>query len=468
VVDARVVRDEPGCGPPARDRSHERDDEAVDDAGDVRYATVSGGARLAYRVRGNGPHEIVLVGSFLTNQDVDPQPSEGPLFEEGLRSFATVLSYDQLGTGVSDPVPPGRPPTLESWAGDLHAVMDAAGMRHAVVVGAGPAGPVAALYAATHPDRVRAAVLINTWATLARSDDYPAGVTPDVYERLVEEVEHAWGTGRFFRTLNPGRGPEEALRRVHARHERQGMSPATVGAMFRQWYAIDVRAALPVIEAPTLVIHSRDYVMPVAHGRYLAAHIPSARLLEVPGSDFPEEVVLGEIEELVTGTRIATDNTRMLATLLFTDVVGSTDRVVALGDRAWRSLLDRHDGAVRRQLARFSGRVEKFTGDGMLATFDGPGRAVRCATAIRDAARQVGLEIRVGIHTGEVERRGTELAGVAVHLAHRVCTTAQPGEVLVSRTVVDLVAGSGIAFHDRGEHRLKGIPSAWQLYAVTA
>ncbi len=248
------------------------------------------------------------------------------------------------------------------------------------------------------------------------------------------------------------------------------MPPATIGALMRQTNATDIRAILPVISAPTLVVHTvENRIVPVAHGRYLAAHIPDARLVELPGaSNVLDDAIIDEIEEFVTGARGATtEHSRMLATLLFTDVVASTERVVALGDRAWRAVLDRHDDVVRRQLARFSGREEKFTGDGMLATFDGPARAIRCGTAIRDAARQIGLEVRVGIHTGEVERRGTELAGIAVHLAHRVRETAHPGEVLVSRTVPDLVAGSGIVFDDRGEHDLKGIPSRWRLFAVT-
>jgi class 3 adenylate cyclase len=440
----------------------------VENVGDVRYA-ISGNAQLAFKVQGNGPHEIVLVGSFLTNQDLEAPPRGSPSFEEQLAAFATVLSYDQLGTGISDPVPLTDLPTLEGRADDLDAVVIAAGMQRVVLVAAGPAGPVALLYAATRPARTRGLVLINTWATLARSDDYPAGVTPDVYEQLVQELERGWGTGRFLRALRPGLRSVEVPRPIYARHERQSMTPATVGAMFRQWYATDIRAVLPVIDAPTIVVHSvDDHLLPVDHGRYLAAHIATARLVEVPGTDFPEEAAVGEIEEFVTGSRTAAGYGRMLATLLFTDVVGSTERVVAIGDRAWRAVLDRHDEAVRRQLARFSGQEEKFTGDGIVATFDGPARAIRCGSAIRDAARQIGLEVRVGIHTGELERRGTELAGVAVHIAQRVCNTAQSGEVVVSRTVVDLVAGSGIGFEDRGEHDLKGIGAAWRLYAVTA
>jgi class 3 adenylate cyclase len=254
------------------------------------------------------------------------------------------------------------------------------------------------------------------------------------------------------------------------------MSPSVVGAIFRGLYATDVRAVLPAISAPTLVLHTvENRIVSVESGRYLARHIPDARLVELRGADNAVflgsavgPVVVDEIEEFLTGTRGAINHARMLTTLLFTDVVGSTDRLARIGDRAWRTVLDRHDEALRRQLARFSGHQEKLTGDGILATFDGPARAIRCGTAIRDAARQIGLDVRVGIHTGEVERRGSELAGIAVHLACRVCEAAQPGEVLVSRTVVDLVAGSGTTFDDRGEHELKGIPAPWRLFAVTA
>jgi class 3 adenylate cyclase len=297
---------------------------------------------------------------------------------------------------------------------------------------------------------------------------------PEDYERFVAWYERDWGTGRVLRAFVPDVSVDDALLRDLARSERQSMPPAVVGAILRWSYAIDVRAVLPAISAPTLVLHTvENRWVPIAHARYLARHIPNARLVELPGADFAvffgsasEEATLGEIEEFLTGTRVTSDHTRMLTTLLFTDVVGSTDRLAAIGDQAWRRVLDRHDEAVRRQLARFSGHEEGLTGDGVLATFDGPARSIRCGTAIRDAARQIGLEVRVGIHTGEVERRGTELAGIAVHLACRVCETAQPGEVLVSRTVVDLVAGSGATLVDRGEHELKGIPAAWRLFAV--
>jgi class 3 adenylate cyclase len=445
---------------------------AVDAEVDVRYA-ISGDARLAFRVFSGGPHDIVWVPAWISNQDLADPQSQRPF--ERLSSFATTVSYDARGTGLSDPLALAELPTLEGWTDDLHAVVTAAGLEDFVLFAQAGAGPVAMLYAATRPERTRALILLNSFAAGARSDDYDAGVAPEEYERLVRWIERVWGSGRFLRALMPDVPVDDALLRDLARGERQTMAPSVVGAIFRWLYALDVRAVLPAISAPTLVLHTvQNRFFAIEHGRYLAQHIPNARLVELPGGDAAVflgsavgALVIDEIEELLTGTRIAADHARMLTTLLFTDVVGSTDRVAAIGDRAWRALLDRHDDAVRHQLARFSGHQEKLTGDGVLATFDGPARAIRCGAAIRDASRQIGIEVRVGIHTGEVERRGTELAGIAVHLAHRICETAQPGEVLVSRTVVDLVAGSGTSFHDRGEHELRGIPAPWRLFAVT-
>jgi class 3 adenylate cyclase len=452
-----------------------RDDVVVDTEVDVQYA-MSGDARLAFTVRAGGPHLIMRVPSWVSNQDLESLESHVyGLLPARLSSFATVVSYDQRGTGLSDPVSLGDLPTLEGWADDLHAVATSAGLERFVLLAEIPAGPVAALYAATHPERTRALILLNSFAALARYKDYDAGATPEEYELFIASIEQVWGSGRFLREVMPDVPVDDEQLRALARIERQAMSPAVVGAIFRWLYTIDVRAVLPAISAPTLVLHTvENRLIPIEHGRYLAQHIPNARLVELPGADASVwvgsaagPVMIDEIEEFLTGTRVAADHTRMLTTLLFTDVVGSTDRLAAIGDQAWQKMLNRHDEAVRRQLARFSGHRDKFTGDGILATFDGPARAIRCGTAIRDAARQIGLDVRVGIHTGEVEPRGTELAGIAVHLACRVCETAQPGEVLVSRTVVDLVAGSGTNFDDRGEHELKGIPAAWRLFAVT-
>jgi class 3 adenylate cyclase len=415
---------------------------------------------------------------LITNQDLaDPQsqPVRAPVFER-VSLFAGSVAYDARGTGLSDPVSLAELPSLEDWANDLHSAVTAAGFEDVVLVAPLAAGPVAVLYAATRPELSRALILVNSWAAIARSEGYDAGVTPDEHERYVESVERVWGSGRFLQATLPDVPVDEARLRDFARGERQSMAPSVVGAFFRWLYAVDVRAVLPTVSAPTLVLHTvENRYVPIEHGRYPARHIPNARLVELPGRDTSVALgysamgtlVIDEIEEFLTGTRTSADPARVLTTLLFTDVVGSTERLAAIGDRAWRTVLDRHDDAVRHQLARFSGHQEKLTGDGILATFDGPARAIRCGTAIRDASRQLGIDVRVGIHTGEVERRGTELAGIAVHLAHRVCETAQPGEVLVTRTVVDLVAGSGTTFDDRGEHELKGIPAGWRLFVVT-
>jgi class 3 adenylate cyclase len=447
---------------------------SVGHEGDVRYA-ISGDARLAFRVHGRGPHEVVSVPTWLSNQDFQPAAAATGVFWERLESFATVLSFDARATGLSDPVSLADLPTLEGWTDDVHAVVTAAGLEHVTLLAMGPAGPVAMLYAATHPERTRALILINASAGSTRSDDHGAGATPDETERFIESIERAWGTGRFLRLLMPDVAFDDAQLRDLARLERQSMAPAAVGALFRQQYALDVRPVLTAISAPTLVLHTVDNRwQPIAQGRYLAQHIPNARLVELPGADvvvttdsLAAPIAIAEIEEFVTGTPAVADCSRMLTTMLFTDVVGSTDRVAAIGDRAWRTVLDRHDDAIRRQLERFSGVQSQHTGDGALATFDGPERAIRCGSAIRDAARQIGLDVRVGIHTGEVERRGAGLSGIAVHLAYRVCQAAQPAEVLVTRTVVDLVAGSGLTFDDRGEHNLKGIPTTWRLFTVT-
>ena len=387
-------------------------------------------------------------------------------------SIGTVVSYDQRGSGLSDPVALDDLPTLERWTDDLHAVLDAAGVERAVLCATGPSGPIAMLFAASHPERTQALILVNTLAAAAWSEDYPAGVKSDDFERWIGWTQRVWGTGRFIAALAPGISFDESQLRTAARVERS-LPPAAVEPIFRQHYQTDVRAILPTIQHPALVLHTvGNRLVPITHGRYLADHIPNARFVELAGGD---AAILGgetaercadEIEEFLTGTRGSARHDRMLTTLLFTDLVGSTDRAAHVGDWAWTNLLNHHDAAVRHQLERFSGRERKHTGDGLLATFEGPARAVRCGSAIRDAARQIGLDVRVGIHCGEVEQRETELAGFAVHLASRVCSAANPSEVLVTRTVVDLVAGSGITFEDRGSHHLKGIPQSWQLFSV--
>jgi pimeloyl-ACP methyl ester carboxylesterase/class 3 adenylate cyclase len=453
-----------------RNGRRRREDEVVFEELEVRYAR-SGDARIAYTVRGRGPFEIVYVPAWFSNQDLE---ADETVFSP-LLSFSRFVSYDERGSGLSDPVTVDALPTLEGWADDLHAVLEAANVERAVLLSEGIGGPVAALYAATHPERTRALILLNSYASLAWSPEIPWGARSDVFEHFVEFAEHVWGTGQLLRTAMPDVAVDDAMLRKFARRERQSMAPAMVGAIFRNQYATDVRAILPAINVPTLILHCvGDQLIPVQHGRYLAEQIPSARLVELPAADnsiwagsVALPIAFDEMEEFVTGVPPASQRDRMLTTLLFTDVVASTERAATMGDRAWRSVMDRHDDTIHHQLDRFSGIGQKHTGDGILATFDGPARGIRCGCAIRDAARQLGLDVRVGVHTGEVEQRGKEIAGIAVHLAHRVCERANAGEVLVSRTVVDLVAGSGITFNDRGRHELKGIPAPWHLYAVT-
>jgi class 3 adenylate cyclase/alpha-beta hydrolase superfamily lysophospholipase len=442
----------------------------MSDEADVRYA-LSNDARLAFTVRGESPNVVVLVPSWLSNQDVD---GAARLWSDLIAPFATVVSYDQRGTGLSDPVSLQDLPTLESWTDDLDAIVAAVGAEKAVLVTHGTSASIALMYAATRPERTRGLVLVNGQAAVAWSDDYDIGAKPDVFEAWVSWVEQNWGTGEFLRSTMPAEIVEQMDPRVLARYERLAIAPSAVGAIFRQQYATDVRALLPTISTPTLIAHTAENAfLPFAHSRYLAEHIPDAQLIEIPGADvivIPNtpagRILLEEIEEFVTGTRAHGAPDRFLTTLLFSDVVGSTDRVETVGDRAWRVVLDLHDEVVRRELENFSGQEQKSTGDGFLATFDGPARAVRCGDAICKATRQVGLDVRIGIHTGEVERRGPDISGIAVHLANRVCSKANAGEVLVTRTVVDLVAGSGINFDDRGEHELKGISTPWHLYAL--
>jgi class 3 adenylate cyclase len=357
---------------------------------------------------------------------------------------------------------------------DLRAVMDAAHCEKAAVVGMSEGGPMALLFAATYPERVSALVLWGTFARVTWAPEYPDGIEAQVGEQFCDQIEESWGHGRVWPLISTHDSPDdEATRRQLARMERNSATPAMAAAANRFALRIDARHALPAISAPTLVVHrTGDPLTGVVHARYLADHIRGARMSEFPG-DFHfsgignDEDILDEIEEFVTGTRKEHEIDRVLKTVLFTDIVGSTERAVRVGDRRWRELLDAHDSTVRHELERFRGQEIRTTGDGFLAGFDGPARAIRCARAISDKTRTVGVEVRTGLHSGECEARGDDLAGVAVHIGSRVAGIAGPGEVLVTSTVRDLVAGSGIEFADRGRHTLRGIPGEWQLLAVT-
>ena len=428
---------------------------------------------VAYQVLGSGPLDLVFVREYFDHLEAGWDVPSLARFMSRLASFSRLIMFDQGGTGMSDPTALDQQPTLELWMDELRAVMDVVGSRRAAVVASGGAGPMAALLAATYPERVERLVLVNTYARLLAAPDYPQGDPAEAVDRFIEWMTAKWGTGSILRVTAPSLADDDAFVAAFARMERMAASPGFVAGVLPMAVRLDVRNVLGTISVPTLVIHraGSTYVRAV-HGQYLAEHIAGARYVELPGPDYLIHVgetddMLDEIETFLTGTTAAADSDRALATVLFTDIVGSTQLAAERGDRRWRDLLDSHHALVRRQLERFQGREVDTAGDGFLATFDGPARAIRCACAIRDGVRSLGIEIRAGLHTGEVELRDDQIAGLAVHIGARVAAKAQPSEVLVSRTLVDLVAGSNIEFVDRGEHQLKGVTGVWRLFAVS-
>src|ERR671932_541535 len=425
---------------------------------ETRYAK-SGDLHLAYQVVGDGPFDLLHIPGFVSN--VEGMWDE-PLLARFLRrlaSFSRLILFDKRGTGLSDRVPVDRLPTLEERMDDLRAVLDAAGSEQAALLSHSEGGNLAVLYAATHPERTRALVTTGMFAARVWSPDYPWAPTPEERERAIEAVEREWGTPEPLVDLVPSRAHDRAFMERFAAYTRRSASPGAAAALLRMNTGIDVRAVLPTITIPTLVIHhTNDRDASVEEGRWIAAQIPGARFLELPGEDHlpwvgDQDRLLDEVEEFLTGTRPVREPDRVLATVLFTDLVGSTQRAAELGDRRWRELVEAHEAAVRRELARYGGRELDTAGDGFLAAFDGPARAIRAACAIGEALRQIGLDVRAGVHTGECE-----------HIDARVAAKAEAGEVVVSSTVKDLVAGSGIEFDDRGVHELKGVPGEWRLY----
>jgi class 3 adenylate cyclase len=444
----------------------------VDPVPETRYATAPDGLHIGYQVEGIGPLTLIELTNG-TNFSVDAA-GEQPrwrAYVDRLASFSRLIRFDPRGIGLSDPLASSDPPTVEQWATDALAVLDDQEIESTAVIGVHFGGLAAVLLAATHPERVHALVLVNAYARLTRCDDYPFGVPDSVLERFRESlIEPQSGTGDDLPLMAPSMVSDADFAAWWRRAGHRGASPATARGVWRA-AETDVRPILRDLRVPTLVLHSRDNrFCRVDNGRYLAGHIDDARYVELDTADHvpwaSSADVAGEIEEFLTGTRMMTPSDRLLATVLFSDIVGSTEQASALGDRAWTARLEQHDRAIDRQLARFGGHLVKRMGDGVLATFDGPARGVQCAVAIRDALRQLGIDVRVGLHTGEIERRGDDVAGVAVHLAQRVQAKAQSGEVLVSRTVVDLVVGSDLQFADRGEYELKGIPDKWRLFVV--
>ena len=437
----------------------------------TQYAR-SGEIELAYQVFGDGDHDVVLVLDWASHLESLWEQPVMVDFLTSLGRFARVLWFDMRGIGMSDPVPDGAS-APEDWVDDVTAVMDAAGFDRAAVIAQGHAVQRALMAAATHPERIESLVLYNGFARLARADDYPAGMPESAQEAVLDNIEQTWGTGALAAILAPSVADRPGVMEWWGRIERFAGTPRTALAKAQAIHELDLRHVLPLVAVPTLVIHSRDNMYILAgHGWYLAEHIAGARLLELDSADhwpLPDPELLGAIEEFVTGERREIrDTDRVLATVLFMDVVSSTERASELGDESWRRALDLFERTVRDGLTLYAGELTNAAGDGILATFDGPARAIRSAWHVRDALARNGLEVRSGLHTGEVTKRGDDVSGIAVHIGARVSATAEPGEVLVTRTVRDLVAGSGIAFEERGEHELKGVPDRWALYAAVA
>jgi pimeloyl-ACP methyl ester carboxylesterase len=437
-------------------------------APETRYAK-SGDLSIAYAAYGEGP-DLVLAPGWISHLEVGREEPSLAHFYDRLATFRRVILFDKRGTGLSDPVP--HAPTLEENVEDLRAVMDAAGSERADVAGVSEGGAMAALYAAVHPERTRSLVLYGTYSRVLWAPDYPCGLRAELLDRLLEVVDARWGDGVGLSAWAPSCADDVRMRTWWARFQRTAASPGMAHSLLALYPQIDIRAVLGTIGVPTLVLHRRhDRMVNVEMGRYLADHIPGAKLVELDGADHlfwvgDAEAILDEIEEFLTGLRRGPEPDRVLATVLFTDLVGSTEHAVELGDTRWRYLLESHQAQVRRQLERFRGREVKTMGDGFLATFDGPARAVRCAQAVVDQSRGLGLETRAGLHTGECELMNDDVGGIAVHIAARVAALADAGEVLVSSTVKDLVAGSGLTFADRGVHALKGVPDKWRLFAA--
>jgi class 3 adenylate cyclase len=435
---------------------------------ETRYAK-KGDAHIAYQVVGDGPLDLVLVSTWFSHVEARWDLPGYVRYLRRLSSFSRLISFDKYGMGLSDPIPSKELPPLEDWMDDVSAVMDAVGIERAAIMGVAEASPMAELFAATYPERTSALVLVSATARISAAPGYEIGAPPDVQERLISMAEQAWGRRDLIAAINPSLAGDSAAAEAWGRYFRLSASPATAAAVMRMLFELDVRDVLPTIRVPTLVVHRQDNpIVTIEQGRYVADQIEGASFVAVPGADYglavgDIDVVIDEVEEFLTGSRPAHATDRVLATVLFTDIVDSTRRAVELGDARWRDVLERHDELARTEVARFGGAISDFTGDGLVASFEGPARAVRCAFALRDRLRTLGLDIRAGVHTGEVERRSEGMAGIGVHIAARVLALAGAGEVLVSRTVRDLVTGSGLTFVDRGTHALKGVPEEWEI-----
>jgi pimeloyl-ACP methyl ester carboxylesterase len=436
---------------------------------ETRYVK-SGELYIAYQVFGAGSVDLFYVPGFVSHLEHQWEDAAWAHMLRRLGSFSRVITFDKPGTGLSDRL--ADFPTLEQRIDDVRAVMDAVGSERAAFFGISEGGPISILFAATHPQRTSALILYGTYARRMWAPDHPWGRTETEMDAILERIDRDWGKDALLDLSDPSIANNDEARRTFARYFRLAASPGAALTVLRLQTQIDVRHVLPAIHVPALVMHrSGDRVTRVEQGRYLAEHIPGAKFVELAGDDHMPAVgngdaIIDEIGEFLTGVR-PVEIDRVLATILFTDIVGSTERALALRDRRWRELLEQYYATVRRELARFRGREIDRAGDGLFAAFDGPARAIRCACRIRDEVRSLGLEVRSGLHAGECEVLGDKIGGIAVHIGARVAAAAEPGEVLVSNTVKDLVAGSGIAFKDRGTHALRGLPGEWALFVVT-
>jgi len=438
---------------------------------ETRYAK-SGGLNIAYQVVGDGPLDLVYVPGWVSNVEGNWELPAHERFLRRLARFSRVILFDKRGTGLSDPLPAAELPTLEERMDDVRAVMDAAESERAAFFGWSEGGLLSIMFCASSPERAAALATFGIFAKRIWSQDYPWAPTPEHRSREIELVEREWGREMDLEVLAPSAAADPVFKRQLLSYFRRSASPATAAALLRMNTQIDVRDVLPTIHVPTLVMHrSGDRESSVDEGRWIAGQIPNATFVELPDDDHipwvgDQDAVLDELEEFLTGVRPIREADRVLATVLFTDIVDSTARAAHLGDHAWRETLERHYSDVRSELDRWRGREVDTAGDGFLATFDGPARAIRCALAVGDRGRALGIDVRAGVHTGECELIGDKVAGITVHTGARVAALARGGEVLVSQTVKDLVAGSGLDFEDRGEHELKGVPGRWRVYAA--
>jgi pimeloyl-ACP methyl ester carboxylesterase len=435
---------------------------------EIEYARIDGAA-VAYQVLGSGP-DLVFLPEWVNNLEMQWQDPRLARFPTRLASFSRLVMLNPRGIGLSDALPRDDSPTIEHWMDDITTVLDAIGSSRSGLIGTGIGGSLGLVYAATYPERVSALVLVNATARSASAPDYPFGIDAAWRDQTQDEMARSWGRAPVLELRAPELAGDGRFREWYSRFERYGASPGMALDVLRMIHDLDVRHVLPSIQCPVVVVQRRDdRMVTVEHGRYLAEHIPGARFVELPGAGHAywsgdQDEILDEIQEFLTGAPAVAASDRVLATILFTDIVASTALAARLGDARWSEVLEDHRVLVRRELDRFRGREIDTAGDGFLATFDGPARAIRCAAAIREAVAPSGLRIRAGLHTGEIEVRAGGVAGIAVHIAARVLAEAGPGEIVVSRTVVDLVAGSGIEFVERGAHDLKGVPGRWELY----